>query len=87
MTNTSKDYWIGTIQIEGKVTIFIDCARKLEYAIRDTELRFSNVEWNFVDLETHKRLKYLEGSVTTFNSEGEPCECYIELVRESYSGR
>lgn len=85
MTSTSSDYWVGTIQVEGKVQVFLDNARKLAYAMRDTELRFGDVDWNFIDLETHERLKVLEGSVRTFNHEGEPCESYIELVRESYS--
>lgn len=85
MTNTFKDYWIGTISKEGKTSVFIDNVRKLSAAMRDTEIRFGRVDWIFADMETHERLKYLEGTVTTFNEEGEPCESYIELVRESYN--
>lgn len=85
MTNTSpKSYWVGSILVEGRSRIYLDNVRKLSGAMRDTEIRFGNVDWNFADTETHERLKYLEGSTTIQNESGEPCEAYIELVRDSY---
>lgn len=74
-------YWIGSICTQGKSRVFLDDAKRLTSAKRDTEILFGKVDWIFADFETHERLNLLEGSTTTYDESGEPSESYITLVR------
>ena len=80
------DFWIGSISVNGHRRIYLDKSLNLKAAIRDTELKFGDVDWIFNTIEVHERDKVLEGTVLVYDTQGEPHDSYIELVRESYTG-